>query len=101
MIETVGYVASVEAADAMLKAAKVTLVARKKVGAGLSAVLVRGDVAAVRTAVDVGAASAKKVGKVVSAHVIPRPDAETEKVVPPPPEAGTKAKTQPKKGERL
>ena len=82
MIETRGLVAMVEAADAMVKAANVHLVQWRAVGAGLSAVLVRGDVAAVRAAVDAGAAAAQKVGELISAHVIPRPHMDLENALP-------------------
>ncbi len=82
MIETKGLVASVEAADAMVKAANVVLVAYEKVGGGLITVLVRGDVAAVKAAVDAGAAAARKVGELISVHVIPSPHEQLEDVLP-------------------
>ena len=82
LIETRGLVAMSEAADAMVKAANVTLVGREKVGAGLVTVMVRGDVGAVKAATDAGAAAAKRVGEVVSVHVIPRPHSDTEKLLP-------------------
>ena len=82
LIETKGYVGAVEAADAMAKAANVTLIGYQKVGAGLVTVMVRGDVGAVKAAVDAGAAAAKRVGEVVSVHVIPRPHSDTEKLLP-------------------
>ena len=82
LIETKGFVATVEAADAMLKAANVRLLGRQKVGAGLSSVMVVGDVGAVKAAVDAGAAAARKVGEVISVHVIPRPDDQTGKILP-------------------
>lgn len=82
MIETRGFVAAVEAADAMVKAANVNLIGYKKIGSGLVTVLVRGDVGAVQAATDAGVASAKNVGEVVSTHVIPRPHADTEKMLP-------------------
>jgi microcompartment protein CcmL/EutN len=82
MIETRGLVAMIEAADAMLKAAKVTLVGWEKVGSGYVTVLVRGDVAAVRAATDAGAAAARRVGELISVHVIPRPHASLEDVLP-------------------
>lgn len=82
LIETRGYVGSVEAADAMVKAARVTLVGMEQVGGGLVTVLVRGDVGAVKAAVDAGAAAAKKVGELISAHVIPRPHEELTKILP-------------------
>ncbi|HID10908.1 MAG TPA: BMC domain-containing protein [Candidatus Latescibacteria bacterium] len=82
MVETRGFVAVVEAADAMVKAANVHLVRWRAVGAGLSAVLVRGDVAAVRAAVDAGAAAAQRVGEVISAHIVPRPHPDLEDRIP-------------------
>lgn len=82
LIETRGLVASIEAADAMVKAANVVLVGQVKVGAGLVTVFVRGDVGAVKAATDAGAAAAAKVGEVVSVHVIPRPHSDVEKIVP-------------------
>ena len=82
MIETKGLVASIEAADAMVKAANVTLIGRSQVGAGLVTVMVRGDVGAVKAATDAGAAAAKKVGELVSVHVIPRPHEEVEMILP-------------------
>jgi microcompartment protein CcmL/EutN len=86
LIETRGLVASIEAADAMVKAANVILVGQVKVGAGLVTVFVRGDVGAVKAATDAGAAAAKKVGEVVSVHVIPRPHSDVEKILPHNPE---------------
>jgi len=80
-IETKGFVAAVEAADAMVKAAKVTLTRYERTGGGLVAVLVRGDVGAVRAAVDAGQAAAQRIGELVSAHVIPRPDESLEDVM--------------------
>lgn len=82
MVETRGLTAAVEAADAMVKAANVKLVNYEKVGAGLITVLVRGDVAAVRAAVDAGAANARKVGELVAVHVIPRPHKDLDEVLP-------------------
>ena len=82
MIETRGLVGAVEAADAMVKAANVTLIGRSQVGAGLVTVMVRGDVGAVKAAVDAGACSAEKVGEVVAQHVIPRPHTDVEKILP-------------------
>ena len=81
LVETLGLAAGVEAADAMVKAANVTIVARQQVGGGLVAILVEGDVGAVKAAVDAGAASASLVGKVVSAHVIPRPHDDVASVL--------------------
>lgn len=74
MIETVGLIASIEAADAMLKAADVELVGTQKIGAGMVTVLVQGDVGAVKAATEAGAEAASRVGEVVSVHVIPRPN---------------------------
>ena len=83
MIETKGLVGAIEAADAMVKAANVKLVGYEKIGSGLVTVMVRGDVGAVKAATDAGAASAKRVGgDVVSVHVIPRPHADVEKMIP-------------------
>ncbi len=82
MVETRGLVASIEAADAMVKAANVVLVGQEKIGAGLITAMVRGDVGAVKAATDAGAAAASKVGEVVSVHVIPRPHADVEKILP-------------------
>ncbi len=82
MVETHGLVGAIEAADAMVKAANVTLVGREKIGSGLVTVMVRGDVGAVKAAVDAGAAAAKVVGEVVSVHVIPRPHSDTELIIP-------------------
>lgn len=82
MIETKGLVGAVEAADAMVKAANVTLIGRTQVGGGLVTVMVRGDVGAVKAAVDAGAAAAKAVGELISVHVIPRPHAEVEMILP-------------------
>lgn len=81
LIETVGLAAGVEAADAMVKSANVHIVARQQVGGGLVAILVRGDVGAVKAAVDAGTIAAEKVGKVVSTHVIPRPSADVEAIM--------------------
>ena len=80
-IETKGFVAAVEAADAMVKAAKVTLTRYEKTGGGLIAVFVRGDVGAVKAAVEAGERAAQKVGELVSAHVIPRPDEQLEDIM--------------------
>lgn len=82
MIETRGFVGSVEAADAMVKAAKVTLIGKELIGGGYVTVCVRGEVGAVKAAVDAGAAAAKRVGELVSVHVIPRPHTEVEQVLP-------------------
>lgn len=77
-IETKGLVAAIEAADAMIKAANVTLAGKKLIGGGLVTVVIEGDVGAVKAAVDAGAAAAQKVGELVSVHVIARPDAEID-----------------------
>ncbi len=82
MVETKGLVAAIESADSMLKTANVNLVSYKKIGSGLVTVMVRGDVGAVKAAVDAGSASAKAVGDVISTHVIPRPHSDTEKIIP-------------------
>ena len=82
MIETRGLVASIEAADAMVKAANVSLQCKEHVGGGLVTVMVRGDVGAVKAAVDAGAAAAERVGELISVHVIPRPHAEVEDILP-------------------
>jgi microcompartment protein CcmL/EutN len=83
LIETKGYVGAVEAADAMVKSANVVLMGYQKVGAGLVTVMVRGDVGAVKAAVDAGAAAAAQVGEeVLSTHVIPRPHADVEQLLP-------------------
>ena len=82
MIETKGLVGSIEAADAMVKAANVTLIGKEHVGGGLVTVLVRGDVGAVKAATDAGAAAAERVGELVSIHVIPRPHLEVETILP-------------------
>ena len=83
MIETRGLVGSIEAADAMVKAANVTLIGKEHVGGGgLVTVMVRGDVGAVKAATDAGAAAATRVGELVSVHVIPRPHLEVENILP-------------------
>lgn len=82
MVETRGLVASIEAADAMVKAANVTLVGKEHVGGGLVTVMVRGDVGAVKASVDAGAAAAERVGELISVHVIPRPHEEVEGILP-------------------
>lgn len=87
MIETRGLVGAVEAADAMVKAAKVTLLGKEKSGAGLVTVMVRGEVGAVKAATDAGQAAAKRVGEVVSVHVIPRPAVDVEDFLPDDPQA--------------
>lgn len=82
MIETKGLVASIEAADAMVKAANVKLIGKVHVGGGLVTVMVRGDVGAVKAATDAGAAAASRVGDLVSVHVIPRPHDDVEYILP-------------------
>ena len=82
MIETKGLVAMIEAADAMVKAANVTLIGYEKIGAGLVTAIVRGDVAAVKAATDAGAAAARRVGELVSVHVIPRPHTSVDENMP-------------------
>lgn len=81
LIETRGFVGAVEAADAMVKAANVSLVNYKRVGAGLVTVMIRGDVGAVKAATEAGASAAEKVGELVSIHVIPRPHSDVEKLL--------------------
>lgn len=88
MIETKGLVAMIEAADAMVKAANVKLIGWEKIGSGYVTALVRGDVAACRAATDAGAAAARKVGELVSVHVIPRPHKELDEVLPIAPPTG-------------
>lgn len=82
LVETRGLVASIEAADAMVKAANVSLVGTEKIGSGLVTVMVRGDVGAVKSATEAGAAAASKLGELVAVHVIPRPHADVEKILP-------------------
>ncbi len=82
LIETRGLVGSIEAADAMLKAAKVTLIGRERVGGGLVTVMVRGDVGAVKAAVEAGSEAVRKVGELISVHVIPRPHVNIDEVLP-------------------
>lgn len=82
MIETRGLVASIEAADTMLKAANVVLVGTEKIGSGLVSVMVRGDVGAVKSAVESGAEAAGRLGELVATHVIPRPHGDVEKILP-------------------
>lgn len=82
LVETRGLVGAIEAADAMVKAASVTLVGKEKIGGGFVTVMVRGDVGAVKAATDAGAAAARKVGEVVSVHVIPRPHSDLEAILP-------------------
>lgn len=82
LVETKGLVASIEAADAMVKAANVVLIGKEYIGAGYVTVMVRGDVGAVKAATDAGAAAARRVGELVAVHVIPRPNNEVEKILP-------------------
>ncbi len=82
MIETRGLVGAIEAADAMVKAAKVVLIGKEKIGGGFVTVMVRGDTGAVKAATDAGASAAEKVGELVSVHVIPRPHEDVEKILP-------------------
>ena len=82
MVETRGLVAAIEAADAMLKAANVELVGTEKIGSGLVSVMVRGDVGAVKAAVESGTAAAQRLGEIIATHVIPRPHADVEKILP-------------------
>ena len=82
MVETKGLIGAIEAADAMVKAADVTLVGKEQIGSGLVTVMVRGDVGAVKAAVDAGAAAAKRVGDLYGVHVIPSPHADVEGILP-------------------
>ncbi|MDP6125083.1 MAG: BMC domain-containing protein [Candidatus Latescibacteria bacterium] len=82
MVETRGLIGSIEAADAMVKAANVALVGKETIGGGYVTVLVRGDVGAVKAATEAGSAAAQRVGELVSVHIIPRPHAEVEKILP-------------------
>lgn len=83
MIETRGLTAAIEAADTMLKAANVELLGMEKIGSGLVCVMVEGEVGAVKAAAEVGAESAQRIGEVVAVHVIPRPNADIEKLIKP------------------
>ena len=82
LVETLGLIGSVEAADAMVKAANVTLIGKEYIGAGYVTVMIRGDVGAVKAATDAGAAAARRTGQLVSVHVIPRPHTEVERILP-------------------
>ena len=82
MIETRGLVAAIEAADAMVKAANVVLIGSEKIGSGLVSVMVRGDVGAVKAAVEAGRAAAARLGEVIATHVIPRPHSDVNKLLP-------------------
>jgi len=88
LIETRGLIGSIEAADAMVKAANVVLIGKEYIGGGYVTVLVRGDVGAVKAATDAGAAAARRVGELISVHVIPRPHSEVEKILPTASDAG-------------
>jgi len=89
MVETRGLTSAIEAADAMAKAAAVTLLGHKRIGGGLVIILVSGDVGAVKAATDAGAEAARKIGELVSVHVIPRPDGEIESLIPHAPSAAS------------
>ena len=82
MVETRGLVAAIEAADAMVKSAEVVLIGTEKIGSGLVSVIVRGDVGAVKAAVEAGAQAASRLGELVAQHVIPRPNSDVEKILP-------------------
>ena len=82
MVETRGLTAAIEAADAMVKAAEVVLIGTEKIGSGLVSVMVRGDVGAVKAAVEAGSSSASNLGELVATHVIPRPHGDVEKILP-------------------
>ena len=97
MIETKGLVGAIEAADTMVKAADVTLAGKEHIGGGLVTVMVRGDVAAVKSAVDAGAAAAERVGELISVHVIPRPAGDVEAILPHP--GGTRESPNPPEPE--
>ena len=84
LIETRGLIGAIEAADAMVKAANVQLIAKEYIGAGYVTVMARGDVGAIKAATDAGAAAARRVGELISVHVIPRPHAEVERILPKP-----------------
>ena len=82
MVETRGLVAAIEAADAMCKAANVTLIGTEKIGSGLVTVMVRGDVGAVKSSVEAGSSAAEKLGELIATHVIPRPHSDVEMILP-------------------
>ena len=82
MVETRGLVAAIEAADAMVKAADVKLIGTEKIGSGLVTVMIRGDVAAVKSATEAGSSAATRLGEIVAVHVIPRPNQDVEKILP-------------------
>jgi len=100
LIETRGLVAAIEASDAMVKAAKVKFLSRQKVKGGLVAIMVAGDVGAVKAAVDAGAAAGKRVGTVVSSHVIPRPHNDIDAMIPDSPEENPKPEPKSKPQEK-
>jgi len=100
MVETKGLVGAIEAADAMVKAANVVLVGKEYIGSGYVTVHVRGDVGAVKAATDAGAAAARRVGELVSVHVIPRPHEEVEKILPQLPPAAAPPAGAGRKSER-
>ena len=82
LIETKGLVAAIDAADAMVKAAQVALVGYEKIGSGMVTVMVRGEVGAVKAATEAGSVAAKQLGELIAVHVIPRPHADVEKILP-------------------
>lgn len=92
LIETRGLIGAIEAADAMVKTANVQLIAKEYIGAGYVTVMARGDVGAIKAATDAGAAAARRVGELISVHVIPRPHAEVERILPKPAAAAPAAK---------
>ena len=92
MVETKGLVGAIEAADAMVKTANVVMAGREYIGSGYVTIFVRGDVGAVKAATDAGAAAARRVGELISVHVIPRPHSEVERILPKPKEANKTAK---------
>jgi ethanolamine utilization protein EutM len=93
MVETKGLIGAIEAADAMVKAANVRLIGKEYIGGGYVTVMVRGDVGAVKAATDAGAAAAKRVGELVSVHIIPRPHSDVEAILPNVNQAGSKVKS--------
>ena len=92
LIETRGLIGAIEAADAMVKTANVQLIAKEYIGAGYVTVMARGDVGAIKAATDAGAAAARRVGELISVHVIPRPHVEVERILPKPAAAAPAAK---------
>jgi ethanolamine utilization protein EutM len=94
MIETKGLVGAIEASDAMVKCANVLLVGKEYIGSGYVTVFVRGDVGAVKAATDAGAAAARRIGELISVHVIPRPHEEAEKLIPKGPKTVNTAKSK-------